>query len=452
METFLNRYFGQTGIRAADIWKIAYPIILGSLSQNIINITDTAFLGRVGMNELAASALASTFYFLFITIGMGFTIGTQILISRRRGEMREIRIGRILNQALLFMAVLGLMVFTFFQSAASHMLRPLIQSEPIFLLANQYISTRSFGILFVFMMLPLSAFFIGIGKTKATLYASLISSSCNTILDYVLIFGKLGLPAMGLKGAALASGLSELAGFIFLAIYFLKTISLRQFGIRFQIVLHADILRQNLKVSLPIMLQHLISIGGWTSFFLIVEKMGELELAVSNIIRSIYIVLLIPVWGFATAVNVQVSFLMGAGRSKEVMAVIKKAAFLCTMASIGLVFLLSFFPQEILRIYTSDKFLISQAASPLQVVFWAGIALSVAVVFFNGVTGTGNTRTTLLIETIVIAVYLTYVFAASLIWHASLSVVWASEIVYSLILFGLSGWYLSTGKWKTTRV
>ena len=78
-----------------EIWKISYPILISLVVQNLINITDTAYLGHVGEIELGASALAGVFYMAIYMIGFGFSIGSQILIGRRNGEKRYESIGTI---------------------------------------------------------------------------------------------------------------------------------------------------------------------------------------------------------------------------------------------------------------------------------------------------------------------------------------------------------------------
>ena len=89
----------KTTIKYREIWKIAYPIILGSVVQNIISVTDTAFLGRVGEVELGASAIGGVFYLTLIMLGFGFSIGTQIIVARRLGENKHSEIGKIVEHS-----------------------------------------------------------------------------------------------------------------------------------------------------------------------------------------------------------------------------------------------------------------------------------------------------------------------------------------------------------------
>ena len=80
-----------------QIWQIAYPIILSGIAQNIINFTNTAFLGHVGEVELGASAIAGIYYFTFIMVGWGIGSGTQIIIARRLGQQKFSDIGIVFN-------------------------------------------------------------------------------------------------------------------------------------------------------------------------------------------------------------------------------------------------------------------------------------------------------------------------------------------------------------------
>lgn len=92
----------KTIITNKTIWTIAYPIILGSLAQTLITLTDTAFLGRVSEVALGASAMAGIYYYVFSTLAWGFSIGIQIIVARRLGEGKLNRIGVVFEHGLCF--------------------------------------------------------------------------------------------------------------------------------------------------------------------------------------------------------------------------------------------------------------------------------------------------------------------------------------------------------------
>lgn len=96
-----------------NIWNVSYPIFLSLLAQNVINVTDTAFLGRVGEVELGASAMGGLYYICAFTIAFGFSTGSQIVIGRRNGEGRYNQIGPVMIQGVFFLLSLAAILFLF---------------------------------------------------------------------------------------------------------------------------------------------------------------------------------------------------------------------------------------------------------------------------------------------------------------------------------------------------
>ena len=94
-----------------DIWSVSYPILLALLAQNVINVTDTAFLGHVGEIELGASAMGGLLYICIFTVAFGFSTGSQIMIARRNGEGRFRDIGPVMMQGCLFLLAMAAVLF-----------------------------------------------------------------------------------------------------------------------------------------------------------------------------------------------------------------------------------------------------------------------------------------------------------------------------------------------------
>ena len=93
-----------------NIWLVSFPIILSNVAQNIVNVTDTAFLGHVGEIELGAAGNAGIFYFVMVMLGFGFSVGCQILIGRRNGEENFTAIGKLFNVSLFASVGMGIMM------------------------------------------------------------------------------------------------------------------------------------------------------------------------------------------------------------------------------------------------------------------------------------------------------------------------------------------------------
>ena len=213
-----------------EIWNIALPIMLGNMAQTIINFTDTAFLGHIGVIALGASMLAGLFYYVFTTIAAGFAIGIQIIIARRFGEKNYSRIGIIFEHGSIFVFILGSILFSILYFFSDHLLLWLIDSPNIYDASLDYIKYRQFGIIFVCFNFLYRGLYVGISNTKVITYSTIIMAFVNIFLDYCLIFGNFGFPEMGIGGAALASFIAEVSAFVFFTLYSYITMRNKEFG------------------------------------------------------------------------------------------------------------------------------------------------------------------------------------------------------------------------------
>ncbi|UVP09596.1 MATE family efflux transporter [Bacteroides ovatus] len=133
-----------------QIWSVSYPILLSLLAQNVINVTDTAFLGHVSEVALGASAMGGLFYICVFTIAFGFSTGSQIVIARRNGEGRYSDVGPVMIQGIMFLFVMALLLFGFTKAFGGNIMRLLVSSR-IHLRRNDGISGLAYlRILFLF--------------------------------------------------------------------------------------------------------------------------------------------------------------------------------------------------------------------------------------------------------------------------------------------------------------
>lgn len=442
----------KTAVKYNEIWKIAYPIILGSIVQNIISVTDTAFLGRVGEIELGAAAIGGVFYLTIIMLGFGFSIGSQIIVARRFGENNNKQIGVVIEHSHYFLIVLAILVIAVMQWAMHPIFDAVLESEDIKSASVSYFQYRIFGLFFAFINYGFRAFYIGIARTRIITWTTVFMAITNVFFDYALIFGHFGFPALGISGAAIASVIAEVSAMIFFIFFTLTFVDLKFFNLFQFKKFDITILKRIFTVAFPMMMQNFISFAGWFFFFLFVEKMGERPLAISNVIRSIYVVMLIPIWGFTSATNTLVSFLMGRERKKEVIPLIFKILKICIAAVAVLVLLNILFPEVILSIYTNNQMLIQEALPTLYVVSIAALFLTVGFVIFSGVSGTGMTKVSFLIETSVIVFYVLYSYLMVNLKSPKIELVWTVEIFYGSIIAVISFLYMKYGNWQNKKI
>jgi putative MATE family efflux protein len=442
----------KTTVTYREILLIAYPIIIGSVAQNLLNVTDTAFLGRVGQVALGAGAIGGIFYLIFTMLAWGFGIGTQIIIARRNGEKSYEEIGRTFQHGFYFMIPLALALFSIMQFFSDDVMKHIIQSQAVFDSFREYIRYRSYGVFFAGFNMLFTGLYIGISKTKVITWATIISASVNVILDYGLIFGNLGLPEMGIGGAALASVIAEFAATVLFVVYTLTRLDGSKYKLFVRARFDESLYKRMIHVATPVMLQNFFSMTAWLTFFLLIEKLGEQALAVSNIIRSFYVILIIPMWGFSSATNSLVSNLIGQGKQEQVMPFVYKVVRICASGVLFMITIGSIFPSFALKIYTSDPGLISASLPALYVINVAALFLSIAFIFFSAVSGTGKTQVSFLIEMVVIFFYLIIAYILADLLRLEVQYVWMTECFYSIFLGLLSFLYLKHGKWKSSMV
>ncbi|MCC8186030.1 MAG: MATE family efflux transporter [Bacteroides sp.] len=435
-----------------QIWGVSFPIFLSLLAQNVINVTDTAFLGRVSEVALGGSAMGGLFYICIFTIAFGFSTGSQILIARRNGESRYADVGPVMIQGVLFLSLLALVLFGFTRTFGGDIMKLLISSEEIYEAAIEFLDWRIFGFFFAFVNAMFRALYIGITRTKVLTLNSIVMAITNVILDYGLIFGNLGLPELGIQGAAIASVIAEASATLFLVIYTRLRIDREKYALNRFRSFDLKLLIHVLSISSFMMLQYFLSMGTWFLFFVAVERLGERELAVANIIRSIYIVMLIPVSSLSTTANSLVSNTIGAGHITEVTRLIRKIVCFSLLIMIALVSVTLFFPRMILSVYTNDPQLIDQSIPSIYVICIAMVIGSVGNVVFNSISGTGNTRAALLLETATISVYGVYIFFVGIYFKAPVEICFTTEILYYTLLLTSSYIYLKKAKWQNKRI
>lgn len=202
-----------------NIWKVSYPIIAGSIAQNLINVADTAFLGQLGPLELGAAGNSIIFYFIFIVLGIGFAVGGEIIVGRRNGEKNFSQVGRTVDHCFYALIPLSILLFLIMSFYSADILHLVTENKKVADLGEEYLDYRKHGIFFAFLNLAFRTFYIGVTRTGILTWSTGLMAIVNIVLDYLLIFGHFGFPEMGLKGAAIASVIAELSASIYFIIY-----------------------------------------------------------------------------------------------------------------------------------------------------------------------------------------------------------------------------------------
>ncbi len=435
-----------------EIWNISLPILVSLVVQNLINITDTAFMGRVGQVELGASALAGVFYLAFYMVTFGFSNGAQILMARRNGEGKYATLGPIHGQGTLFLEGFSIVLIIASLLWTPQLLKLLISSPDVCQAGEDYMRYRIFGLLFSSVGVMFRAFFVAITRTRILMVNALIMTVANVIFNYIFVFGHFGAPAMGISGAALGSILAEATSALHFILYALFKVDKKQYGI-FQLRSgQGNLIPEILNVSIWTMVLYFLSIGTWFLFFVSVEHLGETSLAISNIIRSTSTLLFMPVNAFGATACTLVSNALGAGRADDVIPIIKRIMRMCATVTIPIMILLCIFPQWVLRIYTNDTTLIASCLASVYVMVSFYVIALPSNILFQGVSGTGDTRIAFFIEMITIFFYTFAIYWIIEREKVDIAYCWTVEHIYWSLKLVMAYIYFKRGNWRNKRI
>lgn len=441
----------KTSISTKEIWRIAVPIMIGNLAQTLITFTDTAFLGHLGVVALGASMMAGMYYFVFTTMAMGLAIGIQIIIARRFGAKEYNKIGGIFQHGAASILIFGLLLFAIMRIFSGSLLDFIIESDGIYAGAMEYIGFRQFGIVFVCFNYLYRALYTGLSNTKVITYSTILMATVNIVLDYCLIFGKFGLPEMGIGGAALASLIAEGTASLFFTAYTYIKLGKREYELFKPHGFDKELAVNIVRIATPTMFQKLFSFSAWFIFFILIEKMGEEAIGISSIARSVYMILFIPVFGFLATSNTLTSRIIGAGHADEVLRTVFRIILNCIICCIPLILVCIFFPTTVMSIYTDDMALANAAIPSIYVICGAIIFQAIGAVAFESVSGTGNTNAALWLEFGILALYIVYIWMLTNI-TTHVAWVWTCEYLYGGLIALVSIIYIRFANWKKLKI
>ncbi|MCO6461090.1 MAG: MATE family efflux transporter [Saprospiraceae bacterium] len=437
-----------------QIIAIALPIMIGSAAQNVLQLSDSIFLYHLSETDFAAIGFVGVFYLTINAIGYGFSKGGQIIIANMSGRQDVAGIRRNFQALGIFEAILAITMFLFMYFAGPWFFGLFLQNKDVLNACNEFIKYRSFGVFFSYIGITLIALYTGIAKTKFIMIETIFLLIVNGLLNYALIFGKWGLPAMGIAGSALASTIAEALGAMvfILYLYFDKNVKdLRIFSIP---KIEISLIKNQFNLSAPIVAQNFVSLGSWFLFFAIIEDMGERALAISNLVRIVYLILSIPTWGFSSATNTIVGNLMGQRNYKPIMSSMKKTATVCFAMTMLIALPIVIWPDIILYplLGSNDMSLITDSHPTLFVLLAIITCNCIISIYINGIAGVGATMTGLRIQTISAIAYLTMIYLVVDIWQATLNVAWSTEIIYWLVQLAGVIWFFSTVKFDKQNI
>ena len=435
---------------------MSLPIGIAILIPQLNIFTNTVFLGNYTPSNLmfdkqeylGAMGIAGIFYLMLCMVGYGLNAGVLMLMSRYAGKNDTQMIGKLFSNSFLLSLLMSAVLIWVSWYLAPIFFKHAIKNEKIVEACVGFIYYRLWGLPFVLIYQLCNSFFIAMNQSKKIIWGSAIQTFFNIVLDALLIFGLYGFAEMGLNGSALASVISEAMFMITNMFLLYKYGYVSACSITFFKKFDKKIVGEIFLKSSPLIMQYFLSIAAWEIFFIMVEHLGKVQSASSQLLRTVFGLIGIAAWALGSTANTMVSNLIGQQKYGEVMMLIKRIVAL----SVGIAFVLGFpillFPKQFLSMLTSDIEIVQMGADALQIVVVAIWILSVSTVLFHAVLGVGNTRMNLYMEFIAIILYLSYTYYFIEIKKNELAIAWMAEWMYWGSMLLMSMWYFKTGRWK----
>lgn len=441
----------------AEILTMSLPMIVSNACDTLMIFTDRLFLARVSPEAMNAALGAGMTYFLLTTFFVGLVGYSTALVAQYYGANRKNFCSIAFMQALIIAIIAAPVILA---------LRPLVHwyfahvglSAAQLPLQLEYFNIVCWAVFFGLARSALASFFTGTGRTKIVMFATVVAMVVNIGANYILIFGKLGLPAMGVKGAALGTIIGLICSLVVFVVTYLRKENRVTYQVGQSIKFVPQIMKKLLRYGSPTGIEFSLSLIAFNGIVMVFHSQGDVVATATTIMFNWDLVAFLPLVGIEVSVMSLVGRYMGA----QTPDIAKKAAF--SGMKLGLIYSSAVFlafmilPAALVSMFAPDaNDPIYAAASPLaaHMIRIAGIYVIANVfvlIFIGTLRGAGDTMFPMIISiaTNWIALAITFSFLRILglhplmAWFGFAAVFMLSTLAYL--------WRFKQGKWQKLRI
>jgi MATE family multidrug resistance protein len=448
--SLLRKSTPKTGL-TRQIALLAGPLVLQNLSQTLLGVVDTYFVSRVSTEALAAVGLSSVMFFAVLMLFRGTANSTVVFVGRAYGGGESDRIGTVVWRSLNMVVWLSLLVFALpplfgmLMSVAAPADSPMVRE-----LGTTYLSIRAFEIPLVMFSAVVWGFLVGRGNSRAPMILAWITVLANVFLDWVLVLGTLGAPALGVAGAAYATVMANGINAVLSAVLLWSTSSRREFDTgRPRLATWAD-LKTVIQVGLPMGAGDFIEIASFSAFFALLARLGTDILAANQIALQFLSIS----FTFGIAVSMAASSLVSQNLGAKRPDVAEKVAYraiglaMLGMGLIGLSYLIA--PVQLMRIFSQEESVIQAGVFVMRLIAFYQIFDALGIVLAGALNGAGDTTFTMLARSIMAwGMFIPLVWLLIYKFDQGLAGAWAGALIYLGGLAFVYLWRFRTGRWKS---
>ena len=292
-------------------YKLAYPVMLSQLGHVLVGVADNIMVGKLGAVPLAAASLANAVFFLLLTFGIGVSYAITPLVAAADGGEDQSTISKVLKHGLLINIITGILLFCIVLvggNALHHMSQP----EDVVVLAIPYLAVITFSIVPFMLFQTFRQFAEGLSMTKQAMYITVSANIINVILNYIFIYGKLGVPAMGLLGAGWATLISRVLMGLMMLLFVYYHKKLRQYRDGFSLKNYSfAFAKKMLAIGVPAAFQFAFEVSAFAGAAIMIGWFGANSLAAHQIAINMVSISYMMATGLSAAATIRVGNQLG---------------------------------------------------------------------------------------------------------------------------------------------
>ncbi|MBP1678084.1 MAG: family efflux transporter [Bacteroidetes bacterium] len=440
-----------------ELLMLALPMIISTACDGVMTFTDRLFLAKVGSEQMNASLAGGTVFQMLTFFFIGLIGYTTALTAQYMGAGEYHNSSRTTFQGILIVLIAWPVIA---------LVRPLM--APLFAWLNtpasqinyqiQYISILAWGSIFPLARHTLSCYFVGIGRTKIVMVATIAAMLTNVVLDYIFIFGKLGLPPMGISGAAIATVTgSVVATFILLAAYLGKENNTR-FSVSKSFRFSAEIMKKLIYFGSPAGFELFLNFIAFFFMVALFQSQGDVASTAATIMFNWDMVSFIPLLGVETSVTSLVGRYMGGGRPQVAHRAALSGIKTGILYSIIILILFVFIPKALVLVFQPEvpteafNKAVPIAVNMIRIASLYVLAEAVMVALVGALRGAGDTHFTMIASIVAHWSFVPVLYVCLNVLHLSVPIAWFILVVFYLLFCTVFIKRFNSGKWKKIRV
>lgn len=369
-----------TGPIGRQLWRLAWPMMLSMFFHTLYNIVDAFWVSKLSPESIAAVSISQITFFLMMSLGFGITAGSGVVMSMDIGAKNKPEAERVLGQSFVLTAIMGVFFTIFALAFRTQLLTLTGASGAIFEPALEYFTVNAMGSLLFFIMIAIMFAFNAQGDTFTLTKLFAVSTLLNGVLDPILIFGWYGAPALGIRGAAIAT-LTSQAVFIVIALYSLSRPK-RSVPFHFRnLSLQWESVKKVLKIGIPAALTQVINPIGLSALTIITaaafQEPGSIAFSLGFRIEFFAY---LPAVGFGFAAMAMMGQNIGAEKLKRAKDVLRTALMYACGIALALGITIAIFAPYIIAVFTDDVLVTSYALQYFRTVALSYVFLAAMMV------------------------------------------------------------------------